>query len=321
MTPPGREETAPLVVPEATNAIGAAKVVSAVPSGVFSPSDVAQMVLINVLWGGSSVAAKYALGSFGPFTVGALRFLPAGMLLLWLSRAERRRTPYRHDDWPAFLFMGLVGTALTYGIFNSGLNQTTATDSSLLFACEPLLLALFACFFLKERLMARQWSGLLLGVAGIGLIAGRAEGNWLVLLALCCESTTGVLGKRLVAIYPGLSIIAAQMLLGSCLLLPLAGWEIIRRPPVLTWQAVAGLLYLCLVCSALCYGVWYHALKRVPVSLLGVFILVQPLTGPLYGWVLRHEPLRPDSALGGALVILGIVLTTFQRQRSDLRQD
>ena len=111
-----------------------------------------QLAGINILWGASSVAAKYSLASMGPLTLTALRFLPAGLLILLISRRQGGRSKVCKGDVLSFFFMGLVGIALTYGVFYLGVERTTATDTSLIFACEPLLIALCARIFLKERL-------------------------------------------------------------------------------------------------------------------------------------------------------------------------
>jgi drug/metabolite transporter (DMT)-like permease len=281
----------------------------------FSFSAIVQLTLINLLWGASSVAAKYCLDAFGPFTLTTLRFLPAGLLLLGLAHRKQSHPPIHRADRPALLLLGAVGIALTYSLFYTGVSRTTATDSSLLFACEPILIALFARLFLHERLRSYQWIGLMVGLLGIWLITGQALGNRIALLALCFETTTSVVGKRLAMIYSGLRIVGLQMLIGSLLLLPLAGWEMLHRPPTLSWQAVSALLYLVLVCSALCYGIWYHLMGRFPISTMGVFILLQPVVGPVFGTLLRGETLRPGSAVGGALVVIGILLTSVHAQK------
>lgn len=281
----------------------------------FSVAAIAQLASINLLWAASSVAAKSGLESFGPFTLSALRFFPAGLVLLAMAGRGGPCPRIRREDWPAFCFLGGVGIALTYGLFNFGLNHTTATDSSVLFACEPILIALFARLFLHEILTLRQWIGMVIGLVGIWLIAGQAFGNLIVLLAVCAESTTGVVAKRLTRTYPGLMIVGVQMLLGSVLLFPLAGWELAFTPHPLTGAAIGGWLYLSVVCSMLCFGVWYHLLGRFPISAMGVFILTQPMFGPIYGWALRGERLQPLGAVGCALVISGIGLTTLAAKR------
>ncbi len=286
------------------------------PHHTLTPSAVAQLVVINVLWGASSAATKYGLSAFGPCSLALLRFLPAALLLFALCRRQKLIVPIQPTDRLPLFVLGFVGIALTYSILYYGVARTTASDASLLFACEPLLIALAAFLFLRERLRAAQWAGLLLGLVGIRLIAGAGLGNWIALLGLSFECSTSVIGKRLTGRYPGLLVVAWELLIGSLLLLPVALWEFAHHPPVITLSAIAGTVFLALICTALCYGVWYRLMERFPVSQLAVFILIQPLCGPLWGWLLRGEGLRPQSALGGALVIGGIALTILVRGKN-----
>jgi len=66
--------------------------------------------------------------------------------------------------------------------------------------------------------------------------------------------------------------------------------------------------YLTLICSALCYGVWYALLSRHTVSSMAAFLFIQPLMGPVLSYVLLKETLGGWSILGGLLVILGVAL-------------
>jgi drug/metabolite transporter (DMT)-like permease len=271
------------------------------------------LILINVLWSASSVASKDALSDFGPVTLALFRFLPAGVILYALERSGGYRPVYSRRDWPSLFLLGSVGIALTYAIFYAGVQRTTASDTSLMFACEPLLIGLFAVIFLRERLHAIQWLGMFAGIFGIWIIAGQATGNALAALGLLVESSVSVVGKRLTERYRGLTLCAAEMLIGAACMTPFAAWECITHPPRITQSGMVSALYLCLVCSAFCYGVWYLLLERFPVSAMGAFILIQPLFGPVWGWLLRHEPLRRGSAVGGVLVVAGLVLTSLVR--------
>lgn len=276
------------------------------------------LVGINLCWSAATVAAKSGLAAFGPLTLTTLRFGPAGLILLGVVRAQGRLPRIARQDRLSFLLLAILGIVLTYGIYYLGVQQTTASEAVLLTACEPILIALFARVFLHERLSRQQWIGLWIGLGGIWLIVGHGStGNLLALLALCIETTTSVVAKRLTSLYPGLFVVAIEMLLGSLLLLPGVGWELAHHTPIVSWSAVAGVLYLSLVCSAIGYGGWFRLMERYPVSLLGAFILIQPLFGPLSGWLFRHEVLTSRSAMGAGLVVLGVALNALWRAKPE----
>jgi len=109
-------------------------------------------------------------------------------------------------------------------------------------------------------------------------------------------------------------VVAVEFLIGSALLLPFAIMEWQKSSHNITSAALAGWLYLSLGCSAFCYGVWYRMLERYPVSAMGVLLLVQPMVGPFFGWLLNSEQLTARSLYGGVLVIFGILITTWRKR-------
>lgn len=286
-------------------------------ASALSTSAILLLVVANLLWGASSAAAKVGLSECGPFTLAVLRFFPAGLLLFFIAKAQGTwPRKFQKEDRVNLFLLGFLAITLTYGIFYNGMQSASATDGSLLFACEPLLISLFAVLFLRERLAASQWLGLCLGLFGVWMIAGQATANLVALLGISIETTTSVIGKRLSAKYPGLTLAAFEMLLGSSLLVPFAIWESLHHPPHFTINGVLCLVYLSGVCSAFGFGLWYWLLNRFPISAMSAFILIQPMTGPFYGWLFRHESLTKSSAFGGGMIVLALFLTVLTRRKT-----
>ncbi len=284
------------------------------------PAAVTALIAINAFWGLSSASAKTALGYVGPFTLTLCRFLPAGIILLVLARKQIPLLAMGAKDFAKLMLLASVGITLTYTLYFTGLGRTNSTDASLLFACEPILLSVAATFFLSEKLNMIQWLGLLIGVFGIWIIAGRAEGNWLALLGLACECCTGVIAKELVSRYPPLALLGAEMIIGALVSVPGALAECSASTHlVLTPLALLNIVYLSLICSALCYGVWYKLMNSTPLSQMSAFILVQPLLGPFYGHFLHGDIVTITVVEGAVFVMLGILLTQVNALRRDER--
>ncbi len=236
------------------------------------------------------------------------------MLLYLLNYRQFNTEKIKVKDRAGFVILGFVGITLTYGIYFNGLLRTSATDASLLFACEPILITIIATAVLHERPNGQQWAGLMVGLLGIWVIAGLKLGNWLALLGLSCECFVSVLAKDLTARYSPINILARQMLLGSLFALPMMIVEIIQHPIKLDPASVTGWIYLSLINSALCYGIWFIMVKRYPLSRISIYILIQPLSGPFYAWLFIGEPFTMKTVLGMLLVIAGIILTSLKMQ-------
>ena len=292
----------------------------------------ALLIAINVLWAGSSAPAKIALGSpgdpgrAGPFTLAFARFAVAATLFLALLAVRRQPVRIHRADAPRLGLAGVLGISVTYGLFYHGVRASTATESSLLFAAEPVLIALLARILLQEMLVPAQAWGMAIGFAGVYLIAVQGLvprlslvvlGNLMIGGSIAIEAYASILGKELTRRYPGMVIVAAEMLVGSAVLLPFAVAEIAMHGlPALTPALVGSVAYLALVCSFLCYGVWFLLLPRLDVSTMAGFLFVQPVVGPLYAYLLLSE--RPGwwSVGGGALVMAGIWLVAVRGPRS-----
>lgn len=285
------------------------------------------LVLANVLWAGLSLMGKNALTALGPSTLAFLRFGPSALLLFVVARVRGEVFDIRREDWGRFLVLGGLGIAVTYGVYYNGLAATTATESTLLIASEPILIALFARIMLGEQLRRIQVLGLGIGFLGVYLIIAQGAvfqlttgvmANLLVILALCCECFASVVGKRLTGSYSWLVVLTVEFALGSALLLPHAALEVLRHPPsALGWAIWVNVAYVGLLCSFFCYGVWYWLLPRCPISTMAGFLFIQPMMGPVLGYLFRGERMLPWTVAGAVLVVVGVWLVAMvSSQRS-----
>jgi len=282
------------------------------------------LVGINLLWAGSSLAAKVALVSIPPMTLAFARFALAGLLMysvaLWRGvdlRVARR-------DWRAFWAMGILGLALTYLLQYVGLSLTTVSNAALLHATETVFLSILAFIFLREAMPRVKVAGIIVGLFGVYLIiangwrlppfSGATEGNLLIAVALAFEAGSSIVGKGLVARYPILSVVTYQMLSGAVALAPFCVFELLRQsaqghlmtlPPA---PALWSLAYLILPCTVLGYLVWFTVLDKHQASEMSVFLFVQPVAGAFLGAFLLGDRVTPFTVFGAVLVLLAVGL-------------
>ncbi len=293
------------------------------------PSIIAWLVGINILWGGSSLATKIALGSPQhpglPFmTLAFTRFSFAAVLMYAVAKALGVNLAVSRRDWGRFWAMGIVGLACTYLLSYAGLARTSVADASLLIATEPVFLALLAWAFLREAMPAAKLGGIAAGLAGVYLIvnggfvprpfSGMAAGDLLITLGLVFEAGSSVLGKGLVARYPAVSVMTYQMTAGAIALAPFAVWEMLRpvsvspAVPLAHLPVLLSLLYLVLPCTVLAYTAWFTILDKHEAGSMSVFLFLQPLIGTALGALFAHDHLTRFTVAGGMLVLTGIGL-------------
>jgi drug/metabolite transporter (DMT)-like permease len=123
------------------------------------------------VWGSGYVATKVGLQYAPPFTLLTLRFAfglacLAPVMLLWPPRWPATRAELGH-----VIVAGLLMHAVQLGASHyAQYLGMSAGVSALVISCQPLLTALIASKFMREKLVPRQWAGIALGLAGIVLV-------------------------------------------------------------------------------------------------------------------------------------------------------
>ena len=282
------------------------------------------LVGINLLWAGSSLAAKLAIHSIPPMTLAFVRFSIAALLMYGIALWRKVDLRVAKRDWGVFWAMGILGLALTYLLAYQGLRLTTASNFALLHATETVFLSVLAYFFLGEALPRAKLLGIGIGLAGVYLIIANgwipqgfsrsAQGNLLIALALAFEAASSIVGKNLLTRYPPLSVVTYQMLSGAVALAPFSAYELTRQiasgqpltlPPA---GALWSLLYLIVPCTVFGYLVWFSILDKTDASEMSVFLFIQPVAGALLGAYFLGDKITLFTIIGAFLVLLAVGL-------------
>lgn len=287
------------------------------------------LVGINLLWGGSSLAAKIALGSAAhpglpPMTLAFARFSLAALAMYAVAKLLKVDLAVARRDWPRFWLMGVVGLAVTYLLSYLGIARTSVSDASLIIATEPVFLAILAFFFLREAMPRARIGGIAAGLAGVYLIvnnglvprpfSGMVAGDLLIALGLTFEASSSILGKGLVSRYPAISVITYQMISGAIALAPFSLWELVHShtsDPLslfLRPSTALSLLYLIVPCTVLAYTAWFSILDKHDAGEMSVFLFLQPIVGTILGAYFFHDAVTRYTLLGAGLVLSGIAL-------------
>lgn len=111
------------------------------------------MIICTIFWAGAFIAAKLSTPFIPPFTLTFLRFSVAA-LILYIIMKWKGQEIYKltKKDIPVFLTTGLVGMFGYHVLFFIALKHTTAINSSIIGASNPIITAVLSIIFLKDRL-------------------------------------------------------------------------------------------------------------------------------------------------------------------------
>jgi len=285
--------------------------------------DAALLFFINVLWAAAYPMAKFAINGGVPSVTLAWARWAVAMLLLPLFARFVLRVPLRlpRSDLLRALALGAMALGLVHILVFVGLRYTTAVDATLLLAGEPLVMAVMSLLLLREGMTRQAAWGMVLGFVGAYLLinrgwipplndSGTLIGNLLVAASVLVEGTGTVLSRGLTRRHSGIVVLFWESV-GATIALAIPAYLFWASAPVVpSPSALGAVLYLGVVNSAFCYAVWFVLMERHHVGNMGVFIFVQPVFGALMGVLWLKEPFGVYTAVGSAMVLSGVWLTT-----------
>jgi len=282
--------------------------------------DLAELVALAALWGGSFLFMRIAAPEFGPLALTALRVTGATLFLLPLL-AWRGQTTLLRSHWKAMAIVGLVNSALPFTLFTIAALAVSAGLSAILNSTAPLWAALIGALWLHDRLTASSLLGLAAGFAGVlflacdkasfrpgehGVSAGLAIAACIA-ATLCYGFAANYTKRALQGVSPLAVATGSQLAAALLLAVPaLAAWPTPLPSPTAWWSV----LVLAVLCTGVAYLMYFRLIARLgPSRAISVTFLI-PLFGVLWGALFLGEAVTPAMWLGGAVILVGTALVS-----------
>jgi drug/metabolite transporter (DMT)-like permease len=282
------------------------------------------LLAINLAWGASYAVAKYALEVIPPSTLACIRFLVGGFFLLLIPNREHKTRLTVHD-WKDLFIIGSFGLAISNALLNLGLQMTTSTKTAITASLEPIFTIFLAALMLKEVLQRRTIQATIVSIAGAAMLllggktlsqlvvelssSGGFLGDILVVLSIFTTALYSVLMKPVAQRLGAIRATSYSFLIGSLLLSPIAFLELSQLWPItFTTEALLAIMFLGVLCNAICYVIWNIILKHTEAGVMAVTLYAQPVGGVLVGWLWLGETLSATGIAGAALIFAGIWL-------------
>jgi drug/metabolite transporter (DMT)-like permease len=277
------------------------------------------MGVVALIWGSTWLVIKQGLETLPPLFGAGVRFVVAGAVMALIAPSLAKREGGGRPPVSVVLAQTLCQFVLNFALVY--LSETILPSGlvSVLWSIFPLLVALTGHFVTKtERLVGRQWLGMLVGFSGIvalfatdivGISPRAVTMGLLLLLGPVSVTFSTALFKLRAAGTSSALLNRDSMALGGVLLLALSAiferGEAVRFTPV----AIGSVLYLAVLGSVVTFGIYIWLLRTVAAYRLSTVSYVIPAIAIWLGASFGNEPLRSSTLLGTALVIVGVALT------------
>jgi drug/metabolite transporter (DMT)-like permease len=285
-----------------------------------NPASLIRLVLLGAIWGASFLFTRVAVPSFGAPALVEIRLASAALFLALVAVLTRKSVGWR--QWPDYLAIGAINTALPFLLFAYAARSLPASILSLFNSLAPIFGAIVAAIWFKTSVSRGAATGLASGVLGVAvltsdhLIGSSVHGDLLALafafgaatLAPVCYAIAGAYIKWRSSDSQPFAKALGSMWTSALLILPLAYVFLpSAQPSEAEWGAA---VILGIVCTGVAYILYFRLIADIgPMQSLSVAFLI-PAFGVLWGVVFLDEPIGWSLFIGGALILLGTALAT-----------
>jgi drug/metabolite transporter (DMT)-like permease len=278
------------------------------------------LVLLGMLWGASFLFMRVGAAEFGALPTAAVRVAIAMVFLLPLLLMRGQWSSFR-QYWKRALGIGVLNSGLPFAFFSFALLTINSGLAAVINATVPMFGALVAWGFFGERPDRSRSIGLVIGFAGVAMLAGRSAGllsgadeaaaRWAIgacLAACICYAYAASLTRKHLSGVPALATATGSQI-GATLALALPAlwlWPA-TMPSLKAWLA---LIVLGTACTGLAYILFFRLIETAgPARALTVTFLV-PVFALFYGAVFLGEEITQWMLICAVVIVCGVALST-----------
>ena len=283
------------------------------------------IILLQALFATSFPMGKYLLEFVSPLFLSGTRMLIAGSILLVY---EYFRTNAKFDikskDFSTFAQITFFGMYATYALRLYALKVLPVWKVSFFYNLSPFLTALYAFLLFNQKLSAKQWVGLTIGLVGmipILVSSSPAEATMgeffyitqyelflIVSVSLHCYSW--ILIQKLVRHqdYKTSTVTGISMAAGG--LISLVNSFMIEGMPSVSNPAAfcKGLTIMIFVSNILCHNIYAGLLKKYSATFMSFTSFLSPIFAALYGWAFFEEKISWHFYASIVIVLAGLYI-------------
>ncbi|OYT12487.1 MAG: hypothetical protein B6I18_00455 [Bacteroidetes bacterium 4572_112] len=278
-----------------------------------------------MLWSVSFVWSKLAFESYNPFTVLFFRLFIAAISLFIVSKAFGLLQKIDKSDYKILLLLSFFEPFLYFIGENFGLQYVTASTAAIIISTIPLFMPFLGFIFFKERIRRNNLIGVFISFLGVLFvmlnkdlsIAGDIKGFVFLFVAVFAALGYTVVVKRITYKYNAFTIVIWQNIIASIVFFPLFLFFDFQAFKEIGFNSdFQYIVLLGIMASNGAFLLYTYAFKHFRVSQIGLFSNLIPIFTIVISFFVFSEKLETIKYFGIALVVGGLFISEFRKNRS-----
>lgn len=269
---------------------------------------------LSAVWGSAFVFIKIATPEVGAIGLVFLRLVIASLLLGIIFLKKHHWSIFKKHLLP-LIIIGATNVALPFYCFAYAALHINASSMAVINGSTPLFAFLFSMLILGFKFRIIQFSGIVIGLAGLIIFVGFESLDFNLLPILAAAMGAAFYGISMVYIYK-LNIVdtkamaAITVIIATVLISPFLYFEPLNLMGLNT-KVLFSILFLGIFCTALAYLPYFILIKNVGPISTSIIAMLVPVFGMLWAYLLLKETITLTMLGGCLLIIMGVLLTNF----------
>lgn len=264
-----------------------------------------------IVWGSTYIVTTELLPANSPLIAATLRALPAGLVLVLLTR-KRPVAVW----WLKLMVLGFLNIGFFFYCLFFAASHLPGGMAALVMSIQPILVMAFGYLLLSSTLSVKQMSASVVAIGSIGLLVLNNQAdlslNGVIMGVLGAVSMAlGVVMTKRWGRPEGMSLLnftGWQLLFGGVMLLPVALW-LEGMPTQININNIIGYSYLTVIGAMLAYTLWFYGVDKLPAITLSFLGFLSSISAVLLGYVFLDQTLSWLQGVGAFGVLISIILS------------
>ncbi|MEZ9978396.1 DMT family transporter [Vibrio cyclitrophicus] len=273
---------------------------------------IALTAIAPIIWGSTYIVTTEALPPESPLIASTIRSLPAGILLVLISR-----TGLTGLWWLRMAVLGFLNIGLFFYCLFFAATYLPGGMASMVMSIQPVIVMIMSWYLLSANFSSQQLTASVLGILGVGLLVlnSSAEINIEGVATAILGTLSMALGVVLTKKWgrpTGMTMLGFtgwQLLFGGIILLPVSLW-LEGVPNQLTSINYLGYGYLSLIGAVLGYFLWFRGIEKLPTVTVSFLGFLSSVSACFLGYLILNQTLTWPQLLGASVILFSIVLAT-----------
>ena len=269
---------------------------------------------LSAVWGSAFVFIRIAAPELGAIGLVFLRLVIASLLLGMIFLKKHHWSIFKKILLP-IIVIGATNVALPFYCFAYAALHINASSMAVINGSTPLFAFIFSMLILGFKFRIIQFSGIVIGLAGLIIFVGFESLDFKLLPILAAAMGAAFYGISMVYIYK-LNIVdtkamaAITMIIATVLISPFLYLEPLNLVGLST-KALFSILFLGIFCTGLAYIPYFILIKNIGPISTSIIAMLVPLFGMLWAYLLLKETITLTMLGGCLLIIMGVLLTNL----------